>query len=156
MDSEQGWYANVVMPGLAVVALVGIDQIGTELENPFGDDANDIDVQELISTLERECLRMLQFAGDGSAREAFIWLPVPAYMQEETTRPWKWYLALKEEVTHLTVPRRRGECGLRVRHVTQLSAEAPALSSANRASLYRHRASRNPLATMPENPIAYS
>merc|ERR1712232_317129 len=109
--------ANIVMPTITAIALLGIDQIGTELENPFGDDANDLDVQEMIMTLEKEMMRMLEFAGDPVARDKFTWLPVPKFMQEETGKPFYWYVALKSEVKHLDVPRHRGAGGLRVRHV---------------------------------------
>ena len=31
--------------------LLGIEQIGTEIENPFGDDANDLDLEEICTTI---------------------------------------------------------------------------------------------------------
>eukprot|EP00413_Alexandrium_margalefii_P027370 CAMPEP_0204554670 /NCGR_PEP_ID=MMETSP0661-20131031/28279_1 /ASSEMBLY_ACC=CAM_ASM_000606 /TAXON_ID=109239 /ORGANISM="Alexandrium margalefi, Strain AMGDE01CS-322" /LENGTH=36 /DNA_ID= /DNA_START= /DNA_END= /DNA_ORIENTATION= len=36
------------------MALLGIDAIATELENPFGDDDNDLELLESINVLERE------------------------------------------------------------------------------------------------------
>merc|ERR1711865_937285 len=98
LNYTDGFWANVVMPSLTAVALIGIDHIGIELENPFGDDANDLDIQAMICQFEREVMRMLELIGDSIAREKFIWLPVPPFMQEETTTPFLWYLALKSEV----------------------------------------------------------
>merc|ERR1711879_720669 len=109
---------GVVMPTVTALALFGIDQIGTELENPFGDDANDLDIQEMIQTFEKELIRMLELAGDSVAREKFVWLRVPPLMQEESHKPFHWYVALKSEVSHLDIPRYRGEGGLKVRHIT--------------------------------------
>jgi len=112
-----GFLANVVMPTLTAAALLGIDQIGTELENPFGEDVNDLDFQAMIMGLEKEMLRMLQLAGDSRARDSFVWLPVPKFMQSETTKSFLWYVALQKEVSHVEVPRSRNLGGLRVRHV---------------------------------------
>lgn len=117
IEYTQGLLANVVMPTLMAFALLGIDQTSTELENPFGDDANDVDVQSMISSLERELIRTLEFAGDGPARDAFTWLPVPKFMQKEAGLPFAWYVALKSEVGHMPIPKSRGPGGLRVRHV---------------------------------------
>merc|ERR1712087_343346 len=86
-------YVNLVMPTLTAMALMGIDQIGAELENPFGDDVNDLDFQAMIMGLEKEMLRMLQIAGDARARDKFVWLPVPKFMQSETSKPFLWYVA---------------------------------------------------------------
>jgi len=117
MHHHEGFFANVIMPSISAMALIGIDHIGFELENPFGDDANDLDVQEMINKFERELMRMLELAGDAGAREQFVFLPVPKFMQEETTCPFQWYVALKSQVDHLDIPMHRAERGLRVRHV---------------------------------------
>merc|ERR1712150_229109 len=91
--------------------------IGTELENPFAsDDANALDMQDQITTLEKELMRMLECIGDAAAQNSFMWLPVPKFMQEGTFRPFLWYLAVGTEVSHINVPRCRGSRGLRVRH----------------------------------------
>lgn len=131
IDYLEGVWANVVMPTVTALALLGIDQIGTELENPFGDDVNDLDIQEMIMTLEKELMRMLEFCGDNVARDKFCWLPVPKFMQTETKKPFHWYVALKREVRHLEVPKYRGLGGLRVRHVTlpQALRTAPAIAA---------------------------
>ena len=44
----------MVVPTLVAFALLGVDAISSELENPFGDDANDLDVLEMIHGLESE------------------------------------------------------------------------------------------------------
>lgn len=119
VDPEEGFFANVVMPCLSGLALLGIDQIGTEFEIPFGSGPNTIDVQEMLSTLEMELLRMLDYSGDIRAREAFAWMPVPEFIREQAQHPFYWYLGLKEEVKHLSIPRYRGggNSHVRVRHV---------------------------------------
>lgn len=115
IDYEDGLWGNVVMPTVAAFALFGIDQIGTELENPFGDDANDLDLQEMIMTLERELLRLLELGGDQAARESFTWLPVPKYIQEESSKPFAWYMALRSEVGAVFAPHDNHGHGVRVR-----------------------------------------
>merc|ERR1712070_110607 len=117
LDYTDGLWANVVMPTMTAIALIGIDHIGIELENPFGDDANDLDVQAMITQFEREVTRMLELIGDATAREKFVWLPVPKFMQEETNTPFLNYLALKSEVGHVNFPYNTGTGGVRVRHV---------------------------------------
>jgi len=117
LDYMDGVWANVVMPTMTAIALIGIDHIGIELENPFGDDANDLDVQAMITQFEREVMRMLELVGDSLAREKFTWLPVPQFMQDETTTPFLYYLALKSEVSHINFPHNSGTGGVRVRHV---------------------------------------
>jgi len=117
IDYEDGFWANVGMPTVTALALLGIDQIGSELENPFGEDENDLDVQEMIMTLEKELMRLLELSGDAVALDKFTWVPAPKFMQEETERPFSWYLALRSEVAHLGLPKHRGHGGMRVRHV---------------------------------------
>jgi hypothetical protein len=129
LDYEDGVWANVVMPTMTAIALIGIDHIGIELENPFGDDANDLDVQAMITQFEREVMRMLELIGDALAREKFTWLPVPKFMQDETNTPFLRYLALKSEVRHINFPHNSGAVtGCRVRHV----AAAPPAQNVNR------------------------
>lgn len=120
IQHEDGIWANVFMPTVAALALLGIDQIGTELENPFGDDANDLDVQEMICTFEKEMLRFLELSGDSSARSCFVWLPVPQFMQDECSKPWQWYVAVKSQVEHISIPRSRGVSGV---HMHNLNAK---------------------------------
>jgi len=122
---EEGFWANVVMPTITALALLGIDQIGSELENPFGEDDNDLDIQEMIMTLERELMRLLELTGDAEARDKFAWVPAPRFMQDETEQPFLWYLALRSEVAHLDLPRYRSTGGLHVRHVVAPAPRQP-------------------------------
>eukprot|EP00933_Yihiella_yeosuensis_P020992 TRINITY_DN16725_c0_g1_i1.p1 TRINITY_DN16725_c0_g1~~TRINITY_DN16725_c0_g1_i1.p1 ORF type:complete len:587 (+),score=127.72 TRINITY_DN16725_c0_g1_i1:64-1824(+) len=77
MDAREGFVASVVMPTIVALALLGIDAIAIELENPFGDKANHLDIDSCISQLEDECMLMLDLAGDFRAKEAFQMLDVP-------------------------------------------------------------------------------
>lgn len=117
VNYADGALANVLMPVLTATALMGIDQIGTELENPFGEDVNDLDFQAMIMGLEKEMLRTLLLAGDTRAHDQFVWLPVPKFMQHESTKPFLWYVALQREVAHVNIPRCRNLGGVSVRHV---------------------------------------
>jgi len=117
LDYMDGIWANVVMPSITAIALIGIDHIGIELENPFGEDANDLDVFAMITQFEREVMRMLEFAGDSLAREQFSWLPIPHFMQRETSMPCLWYLGLKSEVSHINFPHHSARGSGRVRLV---------------------------------------
>lgn len=116
LEHELGWYAGVVMPTLTAIALLGIDQIGSELENPFGEDPNDLDVQDHVLTLEREMMRMLELSGDMISKSRFVWLPAPHYLQFETNKPYGWYLALRQEVATLDIPKRPGDVGTWMKH----------------------------------------
>jgi len=117
LDYVDGAWANVVMPTMTAIALIGIDHIGIELENPFGEDANDLDVQAMIAQFEREVMRMLELVGDALARDKFTWLPVPDFMKDETTTPFMWYLGLKSETCHINFPHNSGTGLSRVRHI---------------------------------------
>lgn len=116
LHRDQGLWANVVMPTMTAMALLGIDEMGTELQNPFGNSVNHLDIQELIMGLEKELMRLLQYVGDSDARNNFIWLPVPKMMQDETEKEFLWYIAMVREVSHLEVPRPRGVGGVRIKH----------------------------------------
>merc|ERR1712216_858467 len=100
-----GYYVNILMPTLLCCALLAIEAIVSELENPFSYDANDIDVQEMLTTFEKEFMAMLELAGDSVARDSFVWLPVPKFMQQQSFKPWLAYLAFKPSVQHLQLPR---------------------------------------------------
>lgn len=128
-----GVWANVVMPSFSALALLGIDQIGTEFETVFDAGVNAIDVQEMVSNLEMEVLRLLDYSGDLVARESFVWLPVPDFIREESARPFFWYLGLRSQVEHLPIPRCRAVSGgmVRMRHVTAPPASAGVAASGN-------------------------
>jgi putative membrane protein len=44
------WWTSPVAIILSFV-LLGIEEIGTEIENPFGDDANDLPLEEICTTI---------------------------------------------------------------------------------------------------------
>jgi putative membrane protein len=48
-----GW-STIVYTTLISYILLGIDEIGVEIENPFGTDPNDLPLEELCATIERE------------------------------------------------------------------------------------------------------
>ena len=53
-----------------IFGMFSLNFIGAELENPFGDDDNDLDILELIANLESECVEMLRMCGDDAAATA--------------------------------------------------------------------------------------
>eukprot|EP00418_Pyrodinium_bahamense_P043582 CAMPEP_0179209918 /NCGR_PEP_ID=MMETSP0796-20121207/104695_1 /TAXON_ID=73915 /ORGANISM="Pyrodinium bahamense, Strain pbaha01" /LENGTH=695 /DNA_ID=CAMNT_0020914879 /DNA_START=1 /DNA_END=2085 /DNA_ORIENTATION=+ len=77
IDPGRGLFASVAFPSCVAMALLGIDAIATQLENPFGDDRSDHDVVGAIGALEAECLLLLELSGDVRARSAFVALAVP-------------------------------------------------------------------------------
>jgi putative membrane protein len=54
-----GWFAPVAAAVLAL-ALLGIEQIGVEIEDPFGDDPNDLPVTEIGAGIDRATTEMLE------------------------------------------------------------------------------------------------
>merc|ERR1719215_1194500 len=71
MNPKQGIFACVVLPSCVSMSLLGIDAIASELENPFGDDDNDLDFNGAITQFESECLKLLEIAGDTKATQSF-------------------------------------------------------------------------------------
>merc|ERR1740116_524528 len=62
VDFTKGWFGSIAIPVLVAFSLLGIDRISTELENPFGQDANDLDLLECVHALESEAMEMLSNA----------------------------------------------------------------------------------------------
>jgi len=98
LDYTLGWFANTVIPSAVATALLGVDAIATELENPFGDDANDLDLLELISLLENEALDMLTLSGDFEARRRFCWRRLPEFVRSGSYKTIKKMLAFVDVV----------------------------------------------------------
>jgi hypothetical protein len=73
VDYNVGPFGSIAVPLMVALALLGIDATATELENPFGDDANDLDILEFIAGLEHECLEFFRTCGDWKGRNAFCW-----------------------------------------------------------------------------------
>eukprot|EP00927_Polykrikos_kofoidii_P078599 TRINITY_DN75401_c0_g1_i1.p1 TRINITY_DN75401_c0_g1~~TRINITY_DN75401_c0_g1_i1.p1 ORF type:complete len:713 (+),score=112.50 TRINITY_DN75401_c0_g1_i1:145-2283(+) len=80
MNPDLGWVANIVLPTAVAIGLLGIDAIAGELENPFGDDSNDLDF-DALGRLESECLTILDLCGDRRAVNAFKFYDVPEHLQ---------------------------------------------------------------------------
>jgi len=96
VDYRLGWLSNVIFPPLASLALLGIDAIATELENPFGDDDNDLDILEPIHVLECEALEMLRLTGDAGALSAFCWRRAPEFVERDSCRNLRRQLAIRD------------------------------------------------------------
>ena len=64
MSESMGWYTPVAAALLAF-ALFGIDEIGVEIEEPFGTDANDLPLERILATIEQDTEQVV--AGDHRA-----------------------------------------------------------------------------------------
>mmetsp|Transcript_34223 Transcript_34223/g.107382 ORF Transcript_34223/g.107382 Transcript_34223/m.107382 type:complete len:467 (+) Transcript_34223:123-1523(+) len=95
-DSSLGWFANTIIPMLISLAVLGIDAIATELENPFGDDDNDLELMENINVLEREAMEMMRLAGDEEGCERFCWRELPDFIKACSCRAVRRQLAVRE------------------------------------------------------------
>mmetsp|Transcript_59426 Transcript_59426/g.173904 ORF Transcript_59426/g.173904 Transcript_59426/m.173904 type:complete len:470 (+) Transcript_59426:197-1606(+) len=96
VDYKLGWFANTVIPALISLALLGIDAIATELENPFGDDDNDLELLESINVLEREAMEMMRLAGDVEGCGRFCWRELPDFVKARSCRAVRRQLAVRE------------------------------------------------------------
>ncbi|CAE7276476.1 unnamed protein product [Symbiodinium pilosum] len=97
IEQELGLWVNIVENTLLAVALLGMDFIATELENPFGEDANDLNMYDRIATLEQEVMVFLKLCGDDACLQNFIWQDFPTEIHEGTPPVLK-YLALRSQV----------------------------------------------------------
>jgi len=130
-DYRRGLFGGAVIPTLVAFALLGIDAIATELENPFGYDANDIDLIEQIHTLEGEAMEMLDLYGDDSARSHFVWRRLPAFVAETSCKPVYHFLAVTEYANHEVVPSsvKSSRAGLSERSGSSASGSRSSLGS---------------------------
>ena len=55
---------GVVLTAIVSFALIGIEESGVEIEDPFGDDANDLPVDDFCATINRECTALSQTVKD--------------------------------------------------------------------------------------------
>ena len=53
MLHEFGW-GEIPVTGLVTFVLLGIEEIGVEIEDPFGTDDNDLPLDRFCSTIERD------------------------------------------------------------------------------------------------------
>ena len=64
-----GWWTIPVTMMVAYM-FFGIEEIGVEIENPFGSDANDLPLEEFCQTIERDVMSLL--GGEGLALPAMV------------------------------------------------------------------------------------
>lgn len=103
LDHSLGFIGSYVISAIVVVALLGIDSISAELENPFGDDANDLDILEHIHLLETEVLEFLDRCGDNKARQKFAWRRMPGFIAEGSVKPLTRHLTFSEHAAEEVV-----------------------------------------------------
>ena len=56
---EYGWIATPAMALIITFLFLNVEQMALEIEQPFGDDANDLPIEEYILALEKEMLEMI-------------------------------------------------------------------------------------------------
>mmetsp|Transcript_70057 Transcript_70057/g.194695 ORF Transcript_70057/g.194695 Transcript_70057/m.194695 type:complete len:482 (-) Transcript_70057:131-1576(-) len=98
IERELGFWANVGELCCLSFALLGVDAIATELEDPYGDDTNDLDVFEKIFCLEADIMNQLDLAGDACCRSGFVWVRLPTYIAKRSRFPISQFLALKAQI----------------------------------------------------------
>jgi ion channel-forming bestrophin family protein len=54
-----GW-SSIIYNSLIAFVLFGIEEIGVEIENPFGVDANDLPLEQICSTIEQDLLAVVE------------------------------------------------------------------------------------------------
>lgn len=104
VDYRLGWFGSMAIPILIGLALMGIDAISNELENPFGDDANDLDLLELIHNLESEAMEILSLCGDERGKARFVWRKMPRFYDETSPKPIRKQVVLLEFASEEVVP----------------------------------------------------
>jgi putative membrane protein len=53
-----GWW-SILVTALISYTFFGIEELGVEIENPFGDDANDLPLEQICETIESDLLALL-------------------------------------------------------------------------------------------------
>jgi len=98
IEYELGFWANVVEQSFLTLALLGVDAIAIEFENPFGIDDNDLDFYEKIANFEEEVMYFIKLSGDAGCLESFTWCEMPAPLTQNCVSPIHHYLALTTQV----------------------------------------------------------
>jgi putative membrane protein len=75
MVSALGWWTAIAV-GLISFAVFGIEQIGIEIENPFGHDANDLPLDAICDTMQRNTEDLITLKPDNCRWRENI-LPAP-------------------------------------------------------------------------------
>jgi len=96
VDVEVGFFGSIFIPMMVALALLGIDATATELENPFGDDDNDLDILEFVAGLEHEALQLLRMCGDFQGKAAFGYRTMPEFVACRSCKPLSLQLAVEE------------------------------------------------------------
>ncbi len=65
---ELGWWTGIIV-GLVSFTLLGIEAIGVEIENPFGNDPNDLPLDNICINIQRMVKDVITYAGHPSAIE---------------------------------------------------------------------------------------
>ena len=65
---ELGWWTGLIV-GLVSFTLLGIEAIGVEIENPFGNDPNDLPLDNICINIQRMVEDVITYAGHPSAIE---------------------------------------------------------------------------------------
>lgn len=95
-DVTVGVFGSLFLPMMVALALLGIDATATELENPFGDDANDLDVMEFVAGLEHEAVHLLRMCGDFQGKAAFGYRTMPEFVARSSCKPLSLQLVVEE------------------------------------------------------------
>lgn len=98
INAQAGFFDGVVLPSFIALSLLGIDAIAAELENPLGDDYNDLDVTGFIALFESECMKLLDVCGDHKARRAFTTYIIPEHLLSDDPRAPTEFVCLRSQV----------------------------------------------------------
>ena len=55
-----GFLINTFIAGLVAFAFFGMNAVGVEIENPFGEDANDLPVEQMMKRVEKDTASLLE------------------------------------------------------------------------------------------------
>ncbi|ORY46529.1 UPF0187-domain-containing protein [Rhizoclosmatium globosum] len=72
VSSPLGWW-TIPVTFLSCIVLLGIEVIGSEIENPFGLDPNDLPMDEYCDHIEREILQIMSL--EDPERDSKHWIP---------------------------------------------------------------------------------
>jgi len=98
---SQGLVVNVATTVAVALAMLGIEAISMEIEDPYGDDANDFDTMRIIGAIEDSLYEVLILKG-GEEASYFTWVQAP-----EQYKQCDRFLSLRSEV-RATVQRMPG------------------------------------------------
>jgi len=95
IDTTLGLAANVYFPVLVALACFGLESTAVELEQPFGDSPNSLNMVDLVRQLEHECITLLNAHHlDHIVQKEFCLLPLPRHASEKG-----WFLCLNSNRT---------------------------------------------------------